>query len=75
MGSGCLDAKIGVISKIFEGCKCMIQALELYGCIFPGSLLLIRTMTNGNALCSLINFYIAAHHVDKILQGSISTFM
>ena len=34
----------------------MIQALELYGCMFPGFLCCTHTMTNGNALGSLISF-------------------
>ena len=34
----------------------MIQALELHGCKFPGSLCHTQTMTDGNAPCSLKNF-------------------
>ena len=33
----------------------MIQALELHGCMFPGPHCHMQIMTNGNALCSLIN--------------------
>ena len=33
----------------------MIWALELHGCMFPGSPCCTWTVTNGNALCSLIS--------------------
>ena len=45
------------------------------GACFQASHCHTQTMTNGNALCSLISFYIVAHHFDKILQGNVSTFM
>ena len=49
--------------------KYVIQALEIHGCKFPGSLCHTWTMTNGNALHSLIKFYISVRRVDKISTG------
>ena len=43
--------------------------------VFQASHCHTQTVTNGNALCSLISFYIAVHHYYKILQGNVSTFM
>ena len=44
----------------------VIQALELHGCMFPGSCCQTQIMTNGNAPCSLINFCISATCYVKI---------
>ena len=52
----------------------MIQALELHGCKFPGSLCCTWTMTGGNAPCALIKFifqYVSAtrSHWLMYIQG------
>ena len=53
----------------------LMQALKLHGCMFPGSSCRTWTMTDGNALCSLISFVFQYNPFNKILQGDISTGM
>ena len=50
----------------------MIQASELHGHIFPGSLL--PYPNNDQLKCTMFTneFYISACHFDMILQGNIS---
>ena len=50
----------GLKTKVTRGkvgnVECTIQALELHGCMFPGSPCCTWTETNGNVLCSLMSF-------------------
>ena len=45
---------------------------KLHGCMFPGSLL--PHLDNDQWKCTMFTneFYISAHHFDKILQGNVS---
>ena len=56
VGGWVFELKMEGDNRVRLGCKCIIQALELHGCIFPGSSLPHPTMTNGNALCLLMSF-------------------
>ena len=52
----------------------MIQALELHGCMFPGSSLLCPDNDDGNALCLLISFvfqHIASTRSYKVMYQHV----
>ena len=49
----------------------MIWAVELHGCMFPGSSLPHPDNNQWQHTMFTNEFYISAHHFDKILQGNV----
>ena len=53
--NGCLDVKFQGMWRYLGGSRVPFQHHD-HGCKFPGSPCHTQTMTNGNALCSLMSF-------------------